>query len=114
MKMSVALVPIIIAAVFGPACATTRRGALNPMSQSQKISRAGTQAPTDGPSEYFTGRVRIQPLSPADGDINASTAYVRFAPGLIVEGIEYGEARWCFLNCEPRDRARLGIHQGDG
>jgi len=51
------------------------------MSRSQQISRAGTQPPTDGPSEYFTGRVRVEPLSPADGDINASTAYVTFEPG---------------------------------
>jgi quercetin dioxygenase-like cupin family protein len=51
------------------------------MSPSQNISRAGTQAPSDGPSEYFTGRVRIEPLSSADGDLNASTAYVSFEPG---------------------------------
>jgi len=51
------------------------------MSHSQNISRAGSQAKADGPSEYFTGRVRIEPLSPADGDINASSAYVTFEPG---------------------------------
>lgn len=51
------------------------------MSRSQNISRAGSQAKADGPSEYFTGHVRIDPLSLADGDINASTAYVTFAPG---------------------------------
>jgi 4-carboxymuconolactone decarboxylase len=78
---SLALIALIIAEVFGQACATTQRGALNAMSHSQKISRAGTQAPSDGPNEYFSGRVRIQPLSAADGDINASTAYVSFEPG---------------------------------
>lgn len=81
MNTSLALIAIIIASVFGPACAATQRGASNVMSDSQSISRAGTQAPTDGASEYFTGRVRIEPLSPADGDINASTACVSFEPG---------------------------------
>ena len=39
---------------------------------------------------------------------------MRFAPSLIVESVEYGEARWSFLNGEPRDRARFSIHQGYG
>jgi quercetin dioxygenase-like cupin family protein len=51
------------------------------MSQSQNISRAGSQAKADGPQAFFTGHVRIEPLSPPDGDINASTAYVTFEPG---------------------------------
>jgi 4-carboxymuconolactone decarboxylase len=51
------------------------------MSKSQNISRAGSQLPVDGPSECFSGRVRIEPLSSADGDLNASTAYVSFGPG---------------------------------
>lgn len=51
------------------------------MSKSQNISRAGSQAPADGPSEFFTGRVRIEPLSAADEDINVSIAYVSFEPG---------------------------------
>jgi 4-carboxymuconolactone decarboxylase len=81
MKKSLALIAIIIAAVFGPGCATTREGAFNAMSHSQEISPAVTRAPMEGPSEYFTGRVRIEPLSPADDEINASTAYVSFQPG---------------------------------
>lgn len=51
------------------------------MSPSQHISRAGTQPPAEGPSACFTGRVRIDPLFPADGDIDASAAYVSFEPG---------------------------------
>ena len=51
------------------------------MPRSQLITSAGTQPATEGPSAYFTGRVRIDPLSSADGDINASTAYVSFEPG---------------------------------
>lgn len=80
MKKSFALISIIIATVFTSACATTQ-GVSNAMSQSQHISRAGSQAATDGPGEYFTGRVRIEPLSPADVNINASTAYVSFEAG---------------------------------
>jgi len=47
----------------------------------QQITRAGAQASAPGPAEYFTGRVRVDPLSPANGDINASSAYVTFEPG---------------------------------
>jgi quercetin dioxygenase-like cupin family protein len=47
----------------------------------QQITRAGTQPSATGPTDYFTGRVRVDPLSPANGDINASSAYVTFEPG---------------------------------
>jgi quercetin dioxygenase-like cupin family protein len=48
---------------------------------SQQISRAGSQASAAGPEDYFTGRVRVDPLFPATGEINASAAYVSFEPG---------------------------------
>jgi len=38
----------------------------------QQIVRAGEQASAVGPAEYFTGRVRIDPVWPADGGITAS------------------------------------------
>ncbi len=47
----------------------------------QQITRAGTQAATTGPAEYFTGRVRVDPLFSASDTINASAAYVTFEPG---------------------------------
>jgi len=47
----------------------------------QQISRAGTQASVTGSAEYFTGRVRVDPLFPASSEINASAAYVTFEPG---------------------------------
>jgi quercetin dioxygenase-like cupin family protein len=47
----------------------------------QQISRAGTQASAAGPADYFSGRVRVDPLFPASGEINASGAYVTFEPG---------------------------------
>lgn len=47
----------------------------------QQVALAGAQASVAGPSEYFTGQVRIDPLSAANDTINASSAYVTFEPG---------------------------------
>jgi 4-carboxymuconolactone decarboxylase len=47
----------------------------------EQISRAGTQPSAIGPAEWFTGRVRIEPLFAATEEITASAAYVTFAPG---------------------------------
>jgi quercetin dioxygenase-like cupin family protein len=47
----------------------------------QEITRAGTQPSAVGPSDYFTGRARLDPVWPADDDINASGALVTFEPG---------------------------------
>jgi quercetin dioxygenase-like cupin family protein len=47
----------------------------------QQISRAGAQPSVAGPSEFFTGRVRVDPIWPADNDINASGGMVTFDPG---------------------------------
>jgi quercetin dioxygenase-like cupin family protein len=47
----------------------------------QEIIRAGEQAPTPGPVEHFTGKVRVDPLFPVSKSINASGAYVTFEPG---------------------------------
>jgi len=52
-----------------------------PADASQQITRAGTQTDSTGSAEYFTGQVRVDPLFPADADINASAAYVTFTPG---------------------------------
>lgn len=70
------------AAIVITACATAPRGDANAPSPAQQIIRAGTQAPTAGPLENFTGPVRVDRLTPATGDINASTAYVTFEPGV--------------------------------
>ncbi len=48
---------------------------------SQMLIRAGTQASVQGPAEYFTGRVRIAPLFPANDSAPFSGAYVTFEPG---------------------------------
>ena len=52
-----------------------------PVSASQSITRAGKQASAAGPADFFTGRVRVDPVWPADGSINASGAWVTFQPG---------------------------------
>ncbi|AWH21524.1 cupin domain-containing protein [Stenotrophomonas sp. ZAC14D2_NAIMI4_6] len=47
----------------------------------QQITAAGDQPSTQGPSEYFTGNVRIDPVWPADAGITASGGLVTFEPG---------------------------------
>nr|WP_243397885.1 cupin domain-containing protein [Herbaspirillum robiniae] len=47
----------------------------------QKITRAGAQASMPGPTDYFTGRVRVDPVWPADKNITASGGLVTFEPG---------------------------------
>ncbi|REE93993.1 quercetin dioxygenase-like cupin family protein [Cupriavidus plantarum] len=47
----------------------------------QQIARAGTQAASAGPAEFFTGRVRVEPVWPASKDIPASGSNVTFEPG---------------------------------
>lgn len=48
---------------------------------SQEIARAGSAAPIRGSAEFFTGLVRIEPVFPANDDINASGGRVTFEPG---------------------------------
>jgi len=47
----------------------------------QQIARAGSQASAVGPAEYFTGRVRVDPVWPATETINTSGGMVTFEPG---------------------------------
>lgn len=47
----------------------------------QTIFRAGSQAAVDGPAEVFTGKVRVQPVFPANDTAHYSGAYVTFEPG---------------------------------
>ena len=56
-------------------------GPANTPAPAQQITRASTQASTAGPAEYFTGRVRVDPLFPATTHHPASGAYVTFEPG---------------------------------
>jgi quercetin dioxygenase-like cupin family protein len=46
-----------------------------------QITRAGSQASRPGPSEYFTGAVRIDPLFPVREPSHVSAGSVTFEPG---------------------------------
>lgn len=52
-----------------------------PVAARQQITPAGSQASAAGPAEYFTGRVRVDPVWPANDGINASGGMVTFEPG---------------------------------
>jgi len=56
----------------------TNAGVTTPV---QQITRAGTQPSEVAPSEHFTGRARVDRLTPANPDVNASSAFVNFEPG---------------------------------
>jgi 4-carboxymuconolactone decarboxylase len=45
------------------------------------ITPSGSQAPSDGPAEYFTGDVRVQPLFAEEEAAAHGGAYVTFQPG---------------------------------
>ena len=52
--------------------------------ESESVARilpAGSQQALFGAAENFTGKVRVDPLFPADQHISASGAYVTFEPG---------------------------------
>jgi 4-carboxymuconolactone decarboxylase len=71
----------ICVAALVTGCSAAQRPEASPPAAAQQLSRAGTRPSTIGSTEYFTGRVRVDPLSPASDDINASTAYVTFELG---------------------------------
>lgn len=47
----------------------------------QQITRAGSQPSVAGSDQFFTGRVRVDPVWPANANINASGGIVTFEPG---------------------------------
>jgi quercetin dioxygenase-like cupin family protein len=46
-----------------------------------EIKRTGSEPSRKGPAEYFTGTVRIDPLSPAPEPARVGAASVTFEPG---------------------------------
>lgn len=50
-------------------------------SHTQSISKNGSRTSAQGPAEYFTGNVRIDPLFSPSESANVSGAYVTFEPG---------------------------------
>src|SRR4051812_2677091 len=73
----------VCAAILQVSVSTATESEKKPASPAaaQQITRAGTQPSAEGPGDYFTGRVRIDPVWPADQDINASGGVVTFEPG---------------------------------
>ena len=63
----------------GPADTAAAQG--RSAAKAQEITRAGTQVSVAGPAEYFTGKVRVEPVWPADEHLNASGGMVTFEPG---------------------------------
>ena len=49
--------------------------------QEQTIVRTGSQPSTQGPEQYFTGKVRVDPVFAARADVPYGAAYVTFEPG---------------------------------
>jgi quercetin dioxygenase-like cupin family protein len=71
------------AVVLASSVAASERQASDPVAPDvqQKITRARDQVSSAAPVSYFTGRVRISPVWPANENINASGGRVTFEPG---------------------------------
>src|SRR5438067_2602995 len=88
LKLLVALAAVSVAAspsrAAGEVRATPPNGAPRTApeggSHDMQITRSGTQASQKGPSDYFTGAVRIDPLFPVNAPSRASGAYVTCEP----------------------------------
>jgi quercetin dioxygenase-like cupin family protein len=68
-------------AAAGVAVAQTSSVATQARSGTMQITRAGSQASRPGPTEYFTGAVRVDPLFPVREPGRASAGNVTFEPG---------------------------------
>ena len=78
--MHLSFVAIVMLAATLP-CVATSAAELTADPAHQQVTLAGTQPSAAGPSAFFSGRVRVDPLSPAGDAINVSSAYVTFEPG---------------------------------
>ena len=71
--------------IGGLTCAAVAHSAAGqspaPAPPGQQITRAGSTTSVAGPADYFTGRARIDPVYPANTDIDVSGALVTFEPG---------------------------------
>ncbi|MGO4329059.1 cupin domain-containing protein [Cupriavidus sp. 2TAF22] len=63
------------------ACAADLQAATPAAATAQQIARVGSQPSAAGPANYFSGQARIDPVWPADKNINASGGLVTFEPG---------------------------------
>jgi quercetin dioxygenase-like cupin family protein len=72
---------VVSAALIGISAAGLAVAQTAAPATTQQITRAGAQPSVAGPAEFFTGRVRVDPVWPADANINASGGLVTFEPG---------------------------------
>ncbi len=72
---------VLLALLVSAGAGAGRALAAEAHKMSQTISRAGSQASSKGPAEFFTGTVRIDPLFPANESAPFSGAYVTFELG---------------------------------
>lgn len=72
---------IILALCAAPGGASAGEAPGKSSAAGQVIARAGTVAPYPGPAANFTGQVRVDSLTQANGTISAAAAYVTFEPG---------------------------------
>ncbi|NIF24765.1 cupin domain-containing protein [Pantoea sp. Tr-811] len=73
--------PLFAAVLWATVIAQAEAEAERTSDTAQHIISAGHQPSVPGPEQNFTGRVRIDPIWPADAHINASGALVTFEPG---------------------------------
>src|SRR5687767_9804535 len=74
-------VALVAALISSGAAGLAAAQAEAPIPAAQEITRAGAQPSAVGPAEFFTGRVRVDPVWPANENINASGGMVTFEPG---------------------------------
>jgi len=72
--------PVAYAAAFLAVFASTNQAHANEPGESQQITPSGTQRTVRGSPDFFTGSVRVEPVWPADKNINASGGLVTFEP----------------------------------
>jgi quercetin dioxygenase-like cupin family protein len=79
------LLPVLLLTAHVAGAQTTNAGvatgADDSAKQAQTIMRAGSQAASKGPAEYFTGNVRVEPLFPVNPSTPMSGHRVSFEAG---------------------------------
>ena len=66
-----------------------------------KIQRAGSEPSSQGPAEWFAGRVRIDPLFPVEPPSAMAGNLVTFEPGSLLEASEVANVV-LFMLTRPR------------
>jgi len=72
---------VAIAIQITATAAAAQQANVGSATPAQEIFRAGSRPSVAAPADYFTGRVRIDPVWSANADINASGGLVTFEPG---------------------------------